>query len=87
MKICFFSLVSDGLTGYLATYYSLLCYPYQPNYFAKNEINSTDSICFETASSSELNSLIQNLFNFRNDQKNFPEALRTKCDDSLISCG
>ena len=60
---------------------------YQANYFAKNEINSTDSICFETASSSELNSLIQNLFNFRNDQKKFPEALRTKCDDSLISCG
>ena len=53
----------------------------------KNEINSTDLICFDTASSSELNSLIQNLLNFRNDEKIFLEALRTKCDDSLISCG
>ena len=51
---------------------------YQPNYFAKNEINSTDSICFETASSSKLNSSIQNLLNFRNDQKNFSRSFKNK---------
>ena len=44
---------------------------YQPNCFARNEVISTDSICFETASSSKLNSWIQNFLNFRNDQKKF----------------
>ena len=44
----------------------------------KNKINSTDSICFETASTSKLNSSIQNLLNFRNDQKNFSRSFKNK---------
>ena len=51
---------------------------YQPNFFAKNEINSTDFICFETASSSKLNSSIQNLLHFRNDQKSFSRSFKNK---------
>ena len=50
----------------------------QPNFLAKNEINSTDSICFETASSFKFNSLIQNLLTFRNDQKSFSRSFKNK---------
>ena len=60
---------------------------YYPNYFAPLKFIQLIRSVWKQLLALNLNSLIQNLLNFRNDKKNFLEALRTKFNDSLISCG